>query len=102
MPYKEFVQTHMKLELVHNAIDDEPEFPGDMPDEMWEAIRNNRDAMMKAMKLAVQLTKSGIKDRLNDLVGGGGICKGKNCSAGEMQEIPGFEGTNEALAKLGT
>ncbi len=46
------------------AIDDEPEYPDAMPDEMWEEIKNDRDAMTEALRLTVRLTKQGIKDRL--------------------------------------
>jgi hypothetical protein len=46
------------------AIDEEPELPGDMPDEMWEAIRGDRDACMNAMRIAVRQTKEGIRERL--------------------------------------
>lgn len=50
-----------------SAVDDEPEFPGDMPDEMWEALRNDRDAMTQAMRLAVSHTKRDIKARIASL-----------------------------------
>lgn len=56
------------LKLAHRAIDDEPEVPGPMPDEMWEAIRNDRDAMERAIRIGVQLTKQGIRDRLADSI----------------------------------
>ena len=45
---------------LEKAINDEPELPDDMPDEMWEAIRNDRDAMAEALRIVVRLTKSGI------------------------------------------
>lgn len=48
------------------AVDAEPELPGDMPDEMWEAARNDRDAMAEAMRIAVRQTKAGIKERINE------------------------------------
>lgn len=54
----------MTKEKVIKAINDEPEYPGDMPDEMWKALKNDRDAMAKALRLTVQLTKQGIKERL--------------------------------------
>lgn len=43
------------------AINSEPELPGNMPDEMWEAIRNDRDAMTEAMRIIVRQTKANIK-----------------------------------------
>ena len=51
-------------EIIRKAIDDEPEFPDEMPNDMFEAIRNDKDAITKALRLTVQLTKSGIKERL--------------------------------------
>jgi len=61
----------VKLETVRAAIDLEPELPGDMPDEMWEAIRNDRDAMRKALVICVKETKAGIKSRLADFINEG-------------------------------
>ena len=46
------------------AVEDESELPGTMPDEMWEAIRNDRDACEAAMRIGVRLTKAGIRDRI--------------------------------------
>ena len=47
----------VKLATVRAAIDLEPEVPGDMPDEMWEALRNDRDAMRQAFVITVKETK---------------------------------------------
>lgn len=52
------------IQTALQAIEDEPEVPGPMPDEMWEAIRNDRDACENAIRIAVRLTKEGIRDRL--------------------------------------
>lgn len=52
------------LSEVEKAIDDEPEYPDEMPDEMWEKIKYDRDAVTEALRLTVQLTKEGIKERL--------------------------------------
>lgn len=49
---------------VEGAIDAEPELPGEIPDEMWEAIKNDRDACTEAMRIVVRQTKEGIKNRL--------------------------------------
>lgn len=46
------------------AVEDEPELPGDMPDEMWEAIRNDRDAVSQAFVIAVRQTKDEIIRRI--------------------------------------
>lgn len=55
--------------IVRAAIDAEPELPGDMPDEMWGALRSfayrdDREGMIEALRLAVRMTKQGIKARL--------------------------------------
>jgi len=50
------------------AVDAEPELPGDMPDEMWNAVRNDRDAMCEAFRMTVRLIKDGIKGRINEAV----------------------------------
>ena len=49
---------------VLKPVDDEPELPDDMPDEMWEAIAGDRDAMAEAMRIAVRQTKDGIRKRI--------------------------------------
>lgn len=46
------------------AIDAEPELPDDMPDEMWDACRKDRDTMQEALRVVVRLTKEGITNRL--------------------------------------
>ena len=61
----------VRLETVRAAIEREPELPGDMPDEMWEAIRNDRDAMRQALVIAVKETKANIKNRLADFINEG-------------------------------
>lgn len=46
------------------AVDDEPEYPGEMPDEMYEAIRQHKDTMEEALRITVRLTKKAIRLRL--------------------------------------
>ena len=46
------------------AVEDEPELRGDMPDEMWNAIAGDRDAMAEALRIVVRQTKSGICERI--------------------------------------
>lgn len=46
------------------AVDDEPEVPGAMPDEMWNVLSKDRAAMENAIRAAVQRTKSGIRERI--------------------------------------
>lgn len=45
------------------AIQDEPEMPGGMPDDMWRAIQNDRDACNVAIQTTIKLTKDGILER---------------------------------------
>jgi len=52
------------LDKFIKAVDDEQELPGDMPDEMWQAIQNDRDAVCKAMQLSVLQTKNNIRNRI--------------------------------------
>ena len=53
-----------RLEAVMlKAIDDEPEYLGDCPDELWNAINGDRDATVEALRLTVRFTKNGIKER---------------------------------------
>lgn len=59
-PPKVFTEEEVKA-----AIEAEPELPGDMPDEMWEACKSDRDTMQEAMRIVVRLTKEGIAKELN-------------------------------------
>lgn len=52
------------------AIENEPELPGAMPDEMWAAMNGDRDATQEAMRIAVRQTKAGIRRRLLALLHG--------------------------------
>lgn len=47
------------------AVEDEPEFPGDIPDDLYETVRqlvsdDDRDAIAETMRIIVRLTKEGI------------------------------------------
>ena len=48
------------LEEAIKDVEAEPELPGDMPDEMWTAIRNDRDACQESHKITVRGTKTNI------------------------------------------
>ena len=52
------------LALALESIIDEPEFPGDMPPELWDMLNGNRDNTIRVMRSTVKLTKNGITDRL--------------------------------------
>ena len=49
--------------LVLQAIADEPEFPGDMPDELWKEINGDRGITQRVMQNTVRITKRDITDR---------------------------------------
>lgn len=49
---------------VREMVEKEEELSGDMPDEMWEAIKNDRDATAQAMRIAVRCTKQNILTKL--------------------------------------
>ncbi len=55
--------------IAEKAIQDEPEFTDEMPDEMFEAIRNDRDALTFALRHAVASTKAAILARLQQALG---------------------------------
>ena len=55
------------ISAVQYAIECEEELPGQMPDEMWLAIRDDRDACAEAMRIAVRQTKANILRRVNEL-----------------------------------
>ncbi len=75
------VADSIKREL-EKAIADEPEFPSEMPDEMFEAIkeavrdRGDRSVITDIMRNTVRITKRGIAERfliaLANLTGGSG------------------------------
>jgi hypothetical protein len=50
-------------DFIRDAIDAEPELPGEMPDAMWEAMKD-REYCTEAMRIAVRQTKRGIKERI--------------------------------------
>lgn len=55
------------------AVDDELELPGDMPDAMWFALRmmieqNDREGMLEVLRITVRETKIGIRKRLSALL----------------------------------
>lgn len=52
------------VELCLEAIAAEPEFPSDMPDELWDELNGNRENTDLAMKNSVRLTKRSITERL--------------------------------------
>jgi hypothetical protein len=48
------------------AVEDEPDLPGKMPDAVWDRIRGDRDAIEVAIRLVVKLTKLGIWERIEN------------------------------------
>ena len=57
-------KTKITLSAVYKAIDAEPELPGEMPNEVWEALRSDRAMMETIMRGVVQTTKQGIRERI--------------------------------------
>lgn len=45
------------------AIDSEPELPDQMPDEIWEKVKNDREALTELLRITVRKTKEGIYNR---------------------------------------
>lgn len=58
------MDTAILLEDAIKAVEDEPELPGRMPDEMWAMINGDRDAIEELLRITVRQTKSGIIERL--------------------------------------
>jgi hypothetical protein len=58
--------TRIERERCLQAVEDEPELPGKMPDEVWERIRDDRDAVEDAIRNAVKFTKIGIWERIEN------------------------------------
>ena len=55
------------LDLVEAAINEEPEFPGEMPEDMYQAIvTGDKDVMAESLRIAARLTKKGILQRVKD------------------------------------
>lgn len=65
----ENAQLRKRVEAMERVIRDEPEFPGSMPDEMWEIISRDRDACEQSHRLAVKHTKANILKALEDVDG---------------------------------
>ena len=65
-------KTKITLSAVYKAIDDEPELPGEMPDEVWEALRSDRAMMEIVLRGVVQTTKQNIKGRIERVAQGRG------------------------------
>ena len=50
---------------IRQAIADEPELPGAMPDEMYRTlVYGGRDVLEECLRIVVRKTKQGIIDRL--------------------------------------
>ena len=56
-----------RVEEVIGVVESEPEMPDQMPDEMWNAIRNDRDACGESHRIAVRITKRNIVNNLRTL-----------------------------------
>ena len=54
------------VELALKSINDEPEFPGEMPDELWSHLDGDKDKVVVSMRASVRLTKKGIIERLQE------------------------------------
>lgn len=62
-------QEVLSNDIVLKAINDEPEYPGEMPDELWKALKkailtDDKDLILFAFRQTVKDTKNGIIGRL--------------------------------------
>lgn len=60
-------ETSLVLADVIAAVDAEPELTDEMPDEMFNAVRNDKGALVELMRLAVRETKQNINARIATL-----------------------------------
>lgn len=61
------LKTIVERARVCQAIEEEPECPGDMPSEMWESIRGDRRAMTEVIRSAIRATKQNIIHKVQNL-----------------------------------
>jgi len=47
------------------AIDEEEEFEGEMPQSLFERVKDDKEAITKMLRVAVRKTKQRIKDRID-------------------------------------
>ncbi len=58
------------LHAVLDAISEEPELPGNMPDGFWETVASlDKDGIEALLRIAVRLTKAGISEQVQILFG---------------------------------
>lgn len=63
--YKIRLSQMVSFVSVLQAIEDEEEFPGEIPDEMYRMLLNaDKQTMVEALRIVVRLTKQGIRDRI--------------------------------------
>ena len=63
-------KTKTTLSAALKAVADEPELPGEMPDEVWEALISDRATMETVLRGIVQTTKQNIRDRIERVAQG--------------------------------
>tara|TARA_R110000868_G_scaffold90375_1_gene251010 strand:+ start:155 stop:469 length:315 start_codon:yes stop_codon:yes gene_type:complete len=51
-------------ERCEQAVRDEPELPGEMPQAMFDTVQHDKDACAEALRILVRLTKQGILERI--------------------------------------
>jgi len=62
-----------KKEEILRAISDEPEFPGDIPEQLWDNLRtivahDNKAEFSDILRMIVRITKQNIKDRVKSVI----------------------------------
>lgn len=64
----ELAQAKATIERMRDCVVVEEVLPGDMPDEMWQAIKGDRDLMCEVIRAAVAATKESILERMDSNV----------------------------------
>lgn len=65
--FQENENKYLTLRQVLEAIDQEEEFDGDIPPDVFSVAASSAMAMAEALRLACILTKRGIKERVSKL-----------------------------------
>ena len=67
----------LELKDIIQAIEDEPELPGDPPEKLRLALRvimerKDMDALIELLRITTRITKQSIRDRIESLIGASG------------------------------
>ena len=67
--YLHTVEKEMQRKCL-KAVEDEPELPGPMPDllwELWQAAKDDKEAVENFLRILVRVNKKGITERIKQI-----------------------------------